>query len=91
MDYYLNFRNLLLWLCMIGGISAFAQQKVTGTVTSEKGLPLPGVSVIQKGVLNGTVTDFDGVYELTLSAGEDLLVISYLGFQTEEVKVATQS
>ena len=76
---------------MLGGMSVFAQQKITGVVTSEKGLPLPGVSVIQKGVLNGTVTDFDGLYEMTISAGKDIIVISYLGFVTEEVKVGSKS
>jgi len=65
----------------------FAQEKVvTGTVIDEDGLPLPGVNVIEKGTSNGTQTDFDGEYSLSVDIG-DVIVFSYVGFGNEEVTV----
>ncbi|AXT62919.1 TonB-dependent receptor [Aquimarina sp. AD10] len=59
----------------------FAQEKtVSGTVTDDKGLPLPGVNVIIKNTANGTQTDFDGNYSITANKGA-VLSFSYVGFQ----------
>jgi TonB-linked SusC/RagA family outer membrane protein len=91
MNYYLNVKNIIFLLFIIGGMSVFAQQKVTGLVTTKKGIPLPGVSLIQKGTSNGEITDFDGVYEMTLSSGNDIIVFSYLGFESREVKVGSKT
>ncbi|WP_241910512.1 SusC/RagA family TonB-linked outer membrane protein [Pseudotamlana carrageenivorans] len=57
-------------------------QKITvsGTVTEEDGIPLPGVSILVKGTTRGSVTDFDGRYALDASKGETL-VFTYIGFQ----------
>ncbi|MEO1011742.1 MAG: SusC/RagA family TonB-linked outer membrane protein [Bacteroidota bacterium] len=61
---------------------AFAQEKtVTGTVTDQSGIPLPGVSVLVKGTTRGIQTDFDGNYAINASEGE-VLVFSYLGQKT---------
>ena len=63
----------------------FAQEvTVSGTVTDDEGLPLPGVNVIQQGTNNGTQTNFDGNYSLTVPDGA-MIVFSYLGFKTQEV------
>ncbi|WP_435414702.1 MG2 domain-containing protein [Polaribacter aestuariivivens] len=59
---------------------------VNGTVTDEQGDPLPGVSVIIKGTVFGTETDFDGNYSLKIKK-DDVLIFNYLGFKSEEVKV----
>lgn len=68
--------------------STFAQANtVRGKVTTNQGAPLIGVSIIQKGTNNSTVTDFDGDYEITLKPGNNTLSISYLGFQTLEKQV----
>ncbi|MFO8000119.1 MAG: TonB-dependent receptor [Marinilabilia sp.] len=78
---------LLMWTSLL-----FAQQEVTvnGTVTSESdGEPVPGVSVVEKGTTNGTVTDIDGNYSLTLES-EETMVFSFIGMETVEV-VADQS
>lgn len=68
-----------------------AQQKtITGTVTSASdGLPLPGLNVYIKGSNKGVQTDFDGNYSIVASK-DDLLVYSYIGFKTKEIKVAEQ-
>ena len=64
-----------------------ASVKVTGTVISaEDGLPVIGASVLEKGTSNGTITDFDGIYELTVSDNA-VLVFSYVGLASQEVKV----
>jgi len=58
---------------------SFAQQKtVSGTVTDQGGLPLPGVNIVVEGTTTGTQTDFDGNYSITASQGETLL-FTYIG------------
>lgn len=68
---------------------AFAQTVVKGTVTSaDDGLPLIGVSVVEQGTTNGTVTDFDGNYELE-TASNATIQFSYIGFKTQTLKAAS--
>ncbi len=65
----------------------FAQQKtITGTVTDDTGLPLPGANVIIKGTSTGTQSDFDGNYSISAAVGQ-VLTFSYVGFDTKEVTV----
>ena len=69
----------------------FAQQKtVSGTVTDDSGVPLPGVNIIVKGTTSGTQTDFDGNYSIQASS-TDALVYSFIGFSRREVVVGDQS
>ena len=66
---------------------SFAQQ-VSGIVTeADSGAPLPGATVLVKGTNIGTTTDFDGVFQLSGVSGDVTLVISYIGFDTQEVAV----
>ncbi|MDG3581169.1 TonB-dependent receptor [Galbibacter pacificus] len=67
------------------------QQSVKGTVVDEQGQPLPGASIIEKGTSNGVVTDFDGNYSITVSGPASILVFSYVGFETREMTVGTQT
>lgn len=53
--------------------------------------PLIGVSILQKGTTNGVVTDIDGNYELQIQGGEATLVFSYIGLQTQELKVNSRT
>ncbi|MDR5589049.1 TonB-dependent receptor [Christiangramia sp. SM2212] len=63
------------------------ENTVSGTITDESG-PLPGVSVFEKGTSNGTVTDFDGRFELSLQdSNSELLVISFMGYKTQEISI----
>lgn len=64
-------------------------KKVTGTVSDAMG-PVIGASILEKGTSNGTVTDIDGNFSLNVQPGATL-VISYIGFQTQEVVVGNQS
>ncbi|MGJ8666350.1 MAG: carboxypeptidase-like regulatory domain-containing protein [Patiriisocius sp.] len=61
-------------------------KKISGTVTDSSGLPLPGVNIIVKGTTNGTQSDFDGLYSLTVEEGQTL-VYSYVGFDTIEKQI----
>ncbi len=61
-----------------------------GTVTDDTGLPLPGANVIIKGTSKGTQTDFDGNYEIETKPG-DVLVFSYVAFETKEITVSNIS
>lgn len=61
------------------------QQTVSGTVTDSKGEPLIGVSILVKGTENGTITNLDGNYTLTLNSPNAVLVFSYIGYQTQEI------
>lgn len=75
---------LLCILCIVflSAGSAFAQNKVTGTVKDDVG-PLPGVSVQVKGTMQGTVTDANGVFALTVPDANATLIFSYIGFETQ--------
>ncbi|MGQ8334961.1 TonB-dependent receptor [Sunxiuqinia sp. A32] len=66
-------------------------KKVTGTVTDDSGVPLPGVTVIVKGTTNGSITNTDGVYELSSVKEGTTLVFSFMGMKTLETVVGSQS
>ncbi|MBT1688587.1 SusC/RagA family TonB-linked outer membrane protein [Dawidia soli] len=66
-------------------------QTITGTVTDEEGMGLPGVSVTIKGTLIGTVTDADGRYSLAGADKGNILVFSFIGYKTEELSVGDQA
>lgn len=63
---------------------------VTGTVTSAEGELLIGVNVLVKGANEGTITDFDGNYAITVSDQNVILIFSYLGYLSQEVRVGDQ-
>lgn len=65
----------------------FAQRTVSGLVSDEDGVPLPGVNVVIKGSDIGTSTDFDGNYSINASES-DVLIFSFVGFLEQEIEVA---
>src|SRR5690606_32179512 len=76
-------RFLTLLLAFLVQI-VFAQEKtISGNVTDQDGLPLPGANIVVQGSTTGTQTDFDGNYSITASVGQTL-VYSYIGQQTLE-------
>ncbi|WP_299439918.1 TonB-dependent receptor [uncultured Aquimarina sp.] len=78
--------KLLMFMFLISSI-AFAQQKtITGNVTDDSGLPLPGVNVLVKNTNNGTQTDFDGNYTINAPRGA-VLTFSYVGFTNKDIAV----
>ena len=80
---------LLVFLCFFANI-AVAQELISGVVTNASGEPLPGSSVIEKGTSNGTVTDFNGNYKISVVKGKTL-VFSFVGFQTKEILVTSNN
>ncbi len=68
----------------------FAQQAITGTVTDDGGSPLPGVNIVIKGTNQGSTTDFDGKYSIEATP-DNVLVFSYVGFNSKEVAVKDQT
>jgi len=57
-------------------------------VSEDNGMPLPGVNILEKGTTNGAVTDFDGNYSIKVKDANAVLVVSYIGFITQEINVA---
>lgn len=87
MNSKLRFLLISLFIFFVAALQASADGdiRVSGVVMSE-GEPLPGASVLVKGTHNGTVTDVDGKYTLTVPA-DGTLVFSFIGLKTTEQKV----
>jgi TonB-linked SusC/RagA family outer membrane protein len=92
--FYLFFfkRECLAILMMLVATSLWAQNRtVTGTVTSsDDGSGIPGVNIIEKGTTNGTVTDVDGSFTMSVAPAATL-VFSFVGYTSQEVAVGNQS
>ena len=72
------------------GTEVQQQRTVTGTVKDSKGVAIAGANVMEKGTLNGAITDNDGNFTLNVPANATL-VISFIGFSTQEIPVGNQS
>lgn len=64
---------------------------VEGTVIDDTGSPLPGVNIVEKGTANGTVTDEKGHFKFDATDQNSVLVFSFIGFMSQEIKVGTQT
>src|SRR5690606_18099010 len=85
------FKTCLLVFLTLATFVARSQARVTGVVTSsDDGIVLPGVSILEKGTTNGTVTSSDGRYSITV-ADDATLVFSFVGFATQELPVGGRS
>ena len=88
-----RFLLLSVVICSFLATSVMAQERtISGRVTAEEsGAPIPGVNVILKGTTIGTVTDIDGNYKLNVPAEGGILVYSFIGLATEEVRIGSQT
>ncbi|MEP2667992.1 MAG: SusC/RagA family TonB-linked outer membrane protein [Cyclobacteriaceae bacterium] len=85
-------RPVLFLLLLMCTSTAWAQFTVSGNVTSgEDQFPLPGVNIIIKGTTNGTITDVNGDYSITVPSENDVLLFSFVGFNTQEVAISGRS
>ena len=84
-------KAILFFLSLFASISISAQTMVKGTVVDNEGLQLIGATVLVKGTTAGTVTDFEGNYEIEVPNKNDILIISYTGYVTSEIPVNGQS
>jgi len=80
---------LLFSVCSIAGI--YAQRTVTGTVLDESQQPIPSANVVLKGTQTGALTDSNGKFTLTVPSSGGTLLISFIGYVTQEVPVGTSS
>ncbi len=87
----LKFNGFLVLLVVLVAQITFAQERVvSGVVSDNAGLPLPGVSVLVKGTKSGTQTDFDGKYTIKATSSQ-VLIFSYIGMKTQEVTASSAS
>ncbi|WP_188049957.1 SusC/RagA family TonB-linked outer membrane protein [Flavobacterium sp. GP15] len=85
----LKFNGFLVLLLVLIAQLTFAQERaVSGTVSDNSGMPLPGVSVLIKGTKSGTQTDFDGKFSIKASPNQTLL-FSYIGMKSQEIVAST--
>ena len=82
-------KKLILIFAVFASLNMWAQIQISGTVSDADG-PLPGATVVVKGTSTGVTTDFDGNFSIQ-AAGDDTLVVSYVGFQSQEVAVGSQT
>lgn len=85
--------TLTLIMCLVVFVCALqaqAQNLITGAVTDAKGEELPGVNIVLKGTTKGTITSYDGKYSIAPENSSTVLVFSYLGYQSKEIKVGNQ-
>lgn len=83
-----NLRAVVMACLLMLGLTAFAQNTANGTVTdAANGEPIIGASILEIGTTNGTITDFDGNFELKVQPGAKLS-ISYMGYKTQELVAA---
>jgi len=92
MEKFLKKRLFIVALCMMMSSVVFGQQaKVSGTITdASDGSALPGVNVVVKGTLNGTVSDLNGAYSISAKP-TDVLVFSFIGYVPQEITVGDQT
>ncbi len=89
----MNLKNkLTLMLILIFNISLFAQDgyQLSGTVSDEANMPIPGVNVIVANTSTGTATDFDGNFQMDVKSG-DVLVFSYIGYVSQSIAITNQT
>jgi TonB-dependent starch-binding outer membrane protein SusC len=99
MDNYLTLKQATGWfksgfllLLVVAGMTVFGQEKsITGTVSDRStNESLPGASVLIKGTSIGSITDMDGKFNIKVPPGENVLIISYIGYETVEMPVGNQ-
>lgn len=71
-------------------VAAGQKRTIKGIITDDKGVPVIGASILEKNTLNGTVTEIDGTYTMTLEKS-DIIVVSCIGYATKEITVGNQS
>ena len=77
-------KMFLTGLLLVFASTLYAQTEISGTVTDDAGEPIIGASVVEKGTTNGTITDLDGNFQLSVENGKTL-VVSYIGYMSVEV------
>jgi TonB-dependent starch-binding outer membrane protein SusC len=84
---------ITVMVCLLGILQLIAQQQtITGTITDNSdGSTLPGVAILAIGTSNGTVTDIDGNYSITIDETVSILEFSFMGMRTETIEIGTST
>ena len=80
-------KKILTLLFLALSVSIFAEQQVSGVVVDANGEPIIGASIQAKGSTQGTISDYDGKFEMSVSESVKTLVVSFVGMATQEVAV----
>ena len=83
-------KKILSTVFLLFALISYGQNSISGVVTDENGVPLPGANVIIEDTNTGVSTDFDGNFEITASQGQ-ILAFSYIGYTTQYISAAGQS
>lgn len=75
----------ILLTLLLSSTLGYAQSTVSGKITDLQGEPLVGTAVFFKGTTTGTISDFNGNYEITSNASEKTLVFTFIGYETQEI------
>ncbi len=89
-----RFLRNVTWLFILLGLNtagAFAQFKVSGTITDSNKEPLIGVNILVSGAKTGTISDFDGKYSIEVSNSKSILIFSYIGYKSITQEIAGKS
>lgn len=86
----MHYSKKLLFVVVLMFTNFLIAQTISGVIT-DGSAPLPGASVIEKGTNNGTTTDFDGNYSLTLKSGNPIISVAFLGYISKEINVDGKS
>ncbi len=82
----------LLWCMFFAScVALMAQKTISGTVIDDTGETLIGVNILEQGQANGTITDLDGSFEMTVSSADAVLVFSYTGYESQTITVGNRS
>jgi outer membrane receptor protein involved in Fe transport len=84
-------KALCFMMLLFASSSIFAQKQITGKVTGPNNQPVPGATIVVKGTTVATQANEAGEFTITVPAGKDIVTISSVGFETQEVNVANQS
>ena len=77
----------ILLVCACIYVDAQSRAPIVGRVSDVKGEWMIGVSILEKGTSNGVITDINGQYSISTSSAQPTLVISYIGYKTQEVRI----
>ena len=84
--------NLYLFtFLMLISAATFAQTQIKGNISDFNGGALPGATVVEKGTNNGTISDLDGNFTITMKTVPGTLVFTFVGYATQEIEVSAQT
>lgn len=81
----------ILLVCACIYVDAQSRAPIVGRVSDVKGEWMIGVSILEKGTSNGVITDINGQYSISTSSAQPTLVISYIGYKTQEVRIGKKN